>query len=279
LEYRATTAPLDQIGHFLVEVGETVLNLFDSTSSSSSTTNVSSTSDHNSSYYCSTQVTKLQQFQFKNQSLWRIVALNSLTKSHHEIYARYVVLASGGKQSLPQVPPPLNSSSTSSSSSSSSKLFTSDFVCTDLGIQELTQKLKNYPRKRIVIIGGSHSAFSAAWICLNKLGWNKSASDSSSSHSIYLVHRHDIKVFYACKRDADRDKYVSYEGINKQGQIHPFSGLRGDAKALYRNIRAGIETRVRYAPCSPLCVSLNLSQIARHWTRWHQSPIAVHSSL
>jgi hypothetical protein len=96
-----------------------------------------------------------------------------------------------------------------------------------------------------VIIGGSHSAFSAAWICLNKLGWNKSADSSAANHSIYLVHRHDIKVFYACKRDADRDKYVSYEGINKQGQIHPFSGLRGDAKALYRNIRTGLETRVR----------------------------------
>lgn len=125
-----------------------------------------------------------------------------------------------------------------------------------MGIQELINKLRNYPRKRIVIIGGSHSAFSAAWICLNKLGWygdsdstlqsTISSSQNSSNHSIYIVHRHEIKVFYACKRDADRDKYVSYEGINKQGQIHPFSGLRGDAKALYKNIRTGVETRVRY---------------------------------
>lgn len=192
--------------------------------------------------------------------LWRIIAVNLVTKETFETYARYVVLASGGTQTLPKSLPNVNPS----------KLYSSDYVCTDSGIAELTSKLKNFPRKRIVIIGGSHSAFSAAWICLNKLGWNSSCSGGSSSsnnnslnsnelslhstignsnnssnNSIYIVHRHEIKVFYACKRDADRDKYNTYEGINKQGQIHPFSGLRGDAKALYRNIRTGIETRVR----------------------------------
>jgi hypothetical protein len=205
-----------------VEVGSIVLDFFDSHSP-------------HSSCFCSTEVIKLQQCQLKTQSLWRIIATNLNNKTNFEIYSRYVVLASGGKQSLPKLP-----------SIHPNKLYSSDFVCTTAGIQELVNRLKSYPRKRIVIIGGSHSAFSAAWICLNKFGWYKDSDQSAaSSHSIYIVHRHEIKVFYSCKRDADRDKYSSYEGINKQGQIHPFSGLRGDAKALYRNIRTGIETRVR----------------------------------
>lgn len=236
LDYRATTAPLYQIGQFLVEVGKVVLDFFDS--------------HPQSTYYCSTEVIKIQQTQIKNQNIWKIISRNLLTKSISEVYARYVVLASGGKQTLPKLP-----------NIPSTKLYSSDYICTTSGIQELINKLRNYPRKRIVIIGGSHSAFSAAWICLNKLGWYKesdsplyssinsnntnSSTNTSSNHSIYIVHRHEIKVFYACKKDADRDKYVSYEGINKQGQIHPFSGLRGDAKALYRNIKTGTETRVR----------------------------------
>ena len=226
-----------------------------------------------SAYHCETEVIKIQQVplnHIKQQStssnnqqnnsqilIWRILATNLITKVTFETYSRYVVLATGGKQTLPKGLPNINPS----------KLLSSDYVCTDQGISELITRLKNYPRKRIVIIGGSHSAFSAAWICLNKLGWNSCSSSSgggnsssindlnihstigssnnSSNNSIYIVHRHEIKVFYACKRDADRDKYNTYEGINKQGQIHPFSGLRGDAKALYRNIRTGIETRVR----------------------------------
>mmetsp|Transcript_12468 Transcript_12468/g.12882 ORF Transcript_12468/g.12882 Transcript_12468/m.12882 type:complete len:1070 (-) Transcript_12468:84-3293(-) len=263
LEYRATTAPLDHIGKFLVEVGDVVLNQIDQHS--------------NSKYYCETEVIKIQQYNVNTKQennhnqqnsqlpLWRILATNLTTKVTFETYSRYVVLATGGKQTLPKSLPNINSS----------KLLSSDYVCTDNGISELITRLKNYPRKRIVIIGGSHSAFSAAWICLNKLGWNSTSgsngsssnignntnesnlhstignSNNSSNNSIYIVHRHEIKVFYACKRDADRDKYNTYEGINKQGQIHPFSGLRGDAKALYRNIRTGIETRVRLLSVGP----------------------------
>jgi hypothetical protein len=141
-----------------------------------------------------------------------------------------VVLATGGSQKLPRLSP----------ASRNAKLMTSDDVCTLAGIEQLKAKLENKDKKKIVIIGGSHSAFSAAWICLNKL------TIFNSDFQIYIVHRTAVKVFYATKKEADRDKYHDYDAPNKCGQIHPFGGVRGDAKALYRSIRSGQETKIRY---------------------------------
>ena len=61
-----------------------------------------------------------------------------------------------------------------------------------------------------------------------------------------FLNRSFIKVFYSTKREADNDSYNDIGQINKiTGQIHPFEGLRGDAKALYKDIRTGKESRVR----------------------------------
>ena len=140
-----------------------------------------------------------------------------------------VVLATGGSQKLPRLSP----------SSRNSKLMSSDEVCTSEGVTSLAAKLEKKDKKKIVIIGGSHSAFSAAWICLNKL------TLFTSEFQIYIIHRSAIKVFYATKREADKDKYHDYDTPNKCGQIHPFGGLRGDAKSLYRSIRSGKESKIR----------------------------------
>ena len=207
----------------------------------------------------------------------------------------------------------------------------SDFVCTTEGIDEVCRRVKksitSTGKHRIVIVGGSHSAFSAAWMCLNKLKsspqyddigkeeeggktigidsnkeneieieikneiindtsigsdttadsiklqtdqlvsdstptssknitYNKEKekekkviatstssgkSDSTGgssiciSNSIVILHRSAIKVFYSMKKEADADNYYDIGVVNKTtGQIHPFGGLRGDSKALWR---------------------------------------------
>lgn len=185
-----------------------------------------------------TRVTQIQQM--PDSKIWKITALDIPTNSSFDTYAVSVVLATGGEQPLPSL----------HSLALNRKVMTSDHVCTQAGIDELMHRMKHSPRKKIVIIGGSHSAFSAAWICLNRLGWGSdsqlgaNASPSTQPHSIYIIHRSPIKVYYATKREADRDKYTGYVA-NKQGQIHPFSGLRGDAKILFNKIKTGQETRVR----------------------------------
>ena len=45
----------------------------------------------------------------------------------------------------------------------------SDDVCSQKGVELLNEKLGSKEKKKVVIIGGSHSAFSAAWVLLNKL--------------------------------------------------------------------------------------------------------------
>ena len=43
----------------------------------------------------------------------------------------------------------------------------SDYVLQKEGYMETVERIKNLNKKKIVIIGGSHSGFSTAWILLN----------------------------------------------------------------------------------------------------------------
>jgi hypothetical protein len=104
------------------------------------------------------------------------------------------------------------------------------------------------PMSKVCIVGGSHSAFSAAWMLLNRLDGDVL---NGSGISVCILHRNNIQVFYSTRAEADLDHFDYGDGnggtvINKTtGQIHPFGGLRGDAKAMWRAVRSGAETRVR----------------------------------
>ena len=71
------------------------------------------------------------------------------------------------------------------------------------------------------------------------------------ANSISILHRSPIRVFYGSEREASLDGYEDYSSVNRTGQVHAFGGLRGDAKALYRRIRRGQETRVRLFHVKP----------------------------
>lgn len=194
------------------------------------------------------------------------------------------MFASGGKQEPPKL----------SNSNHNSKIIMGDVACTLEGMKEIRKRMRISGKYRVAIVGGSHSAFSAAWMCLNKLDdlsvdnniisssantenseisvdktininhtsltetdlddkISPTAASPSTSYisklgpsSICILHRSSIKVFYGTKKDADSDNYVDIGVVNKTtGQIHPFAGLRGDAKELWREIKNGRETRVR----------------------------------
>jgi hypothetical protein len=158
----------------------------------------------------------------ENDFLWRIYAHKGDDGVPMTIYARNVVLATGGKQELPKFP----------NASHNSKLINSDNLCTATGLEFIRNKLikSNCGKKqgKIVIVGGSHSSFSAAWMLINKLDLrtnnnnssdlNKTDNETSTSsntnissqlgtNSICLMHRSLIQVFYATKREADNDEY------------------------------------------------------------------------
>jgi hypothetical protein len=79
-----------------------------------------------------------------------------------------------------------------------------------------------------------------------------------------ILYRDDIKVFYAKVKEAIEDGYTNFKPsdfTNENGYLYSFTGLRGDAKELYRSISKGQEKRVR----------LVKAETVEQQTRWVES--------
>ena len=64
---------------------------------------------------------------------------------------------------------------------------------------------------------------------------------------IKILYRENIRVFYNKVQFAQQDGYKEYKQSvfsNKNGYLYSFTGLRGDAKTLYKSIKEGKERRV-----------------------------------
>lgn len=62
------------------------------------------------------------------------------------------------------------------------------------------------------------------------------------------MHREDIKVFYKRVQDAEADNYKNFKKTdfqNQNGYLYSFTGLRGDAKELYKSVTNGSEKRLK----------------------------------
>lgn len=65
--------------------------------------------------------------------------------------------------------------------------------------------------------------------------------------SITILYRDRIRVFYGQVKNAEFDGYTDFKSVNfsnKNGYLYSFTGLRGDAKKLYKNVMKGTEKRV-----------------------------------
>ena len=65
--------------------------------------------------------------------------------------------------------------------------------------------------------------------------------------NIKILYRDRIKVFYSKVKDAEFDGYTDFKQIsfsNKNGFLYSFTGLRGDAKKLYKRVQRGEENRI-----------------------------------
>lgn len=229
--------------------------------------------------------------------------------------AKSIVLATGGKQ----IVHPQFFSWFPDMVHKREQVITSDYFLKKEGFIKTMTALghlqKHGVKKKIVIVGGSHSGFSCAWMLINQrpahesdenyeklnlngkpLGatrrvvnncqlccqcpvksqkcrscickcfgfftyneWNVHEHFSMFPNSqpldfdndtdqVTILYRDDIKVFYAKVRDAIEDGYTNFKQsdfTNENGYLYSFTGLRGDAKELYRNITKGYERRVR----------------------------------
>jgi len=90
---------------------------------------------------------------------------------------------------------------------------------------------------RVVILGGSHSAWSAAWMLLNSTGIIEKIRFPTAS--IALLHRSPIRLYYPNSEMALADGY-SFDPVADvcplSGRVNRFGGLRGDALEMARQV-------------------------------------------
>lgn len=128
-------APLKLMAQFMGQVAQLFNQLLNNTK--------------RSACLCDARVTSLE----RCGELWRLAVD---TAPRQEIYAEHVVVCIGALQDNTVVDQPAHQK----------KVMISDKVLTEPGISQLRSKL---PRQggNVCIVGGSHSAFSCAWVCLN----------------------------------------------------------------------------------------------------------------
>lgn len=95
----------------------------------------------------------------KGRNYVRVDIVSQITNTTISIFAENIVLAVGGKQLRPKLPHP----------SLDQKLFLSDFCLREEGMETLRQHLLRAKSSSVCIVGGSHSAFSVAWLLLHRL--------------------------------------------------------------------------------------------------------------
>lgn len=97
-----------------------------------------------------------------------------------------------------------------------------------------------------VVLGASHSAFSAAWTLLHRCDARFDAG------GVTMLHRSPPRVFYASRAEAAADGYRFGEAdvCPATGRVNRLGGLRGDGRALWRRMHGldgPADTRLRTA--------------------------------
>ena len=76
-----------------------------------------------------------------------------------------------------------------------------------------------------------------------------------------------MKLYYRSAAEAHQDGYTNLDldSLSKSGRVNPFSGLRGEAKQLFKEIAAGREQRVQLVSVPPQASGKQIGQ-GRWWS-------------
>lgn len=124
------------------------------------------------------------------------------------------------------------------------KVISSDMLLTDAGLAKAAALIDEAKSRRVVILGGWHSAFSVAWALINFL-----PQDTFDCGDIVMLARRSPPVFYKSADEAAVDGYpVGDADICPRTQrVNRFGGLRGDGRDIWRRIMCcpGVEPEHR----------------------------------
>lgn len=114
------------------------------------------------------------------------------------------------------------------------KVMLTGSVLTAAGVEAIEQRLAEKSAKKVLIIGGSHSAFSSAWTLLNKTqGLNFSDGD------ITILHRNPLKLFYPSREAALSEGYTDFTDDDfcpVTQRLYRLAGFRLDSRELLMRI-------------------------------------------
>jgi hypothetical protein len=109
----------------------------------------------------------------------------------------------------------------------------SDRLLTHAGLDEAAHLLATAGRRRIVVLGGSHSAYAVAWALLRL-----PAAGRLAPGQIVIIQRRPPPVFYPNRDDAEADLYPVSEGdiCPRTQRVNRLGGLRGNGRDIWRQI-------------------------------------------
>ncbi len=126
------------------------------------------------------------------------------------------------------------------------RLMPSNDLLSHTGLAEANSVIGTAGDRKIVILGGSHSAYAVAWALLEL-----PAAARLGAGQIVIVQRRPPRVFYPNQAAADADSYPVHPGdiCQRTQRINRMGGLRGHGRDIWRRImaRPGCEAETRIA--------------------------------
>nr|MBA3901106.1 FAD-dependent oxidoreductase [Bacteroidota bacterium] len=216
VEIASKPVPLEMVGEYLQTLGATLKNILNSFPSFRIFQNSKAISIHKE---------KGGHFLIKMQTTEEGKVTECL------IEAESLVFAMGGKQDFEIA---ANSSITPSLNLKEyeQKIFLTDEFFTAPGLLKAEALIKKAKCNKVVVIGGSHSAFSSLWLMLNKMN-----GIEFEKAAISLLHRGKLKLYYESKEEAWAEGYVDFTEADicpVTQRVFRMGGMRADSKDLLR---------------------------------------------
>lgn len=123
------------------------------------------------------------------------------------------------------------------------KIVSSHRLLTRGGAQEVARRLARAHRSpRVVILGGAHSAFSSAWMLLERI---PDTFGGFGAGGLQILHRSEPRPTYG-SRDAARADWYEFSETDvcqATGRVHRLGGLQGDGREVWRRMHRKPGTR------------------------------------
>jgi hypothetical protein len=133
------------------------------------------------------------------------------------------------------------------------KIMLTGEALTVAGIAKMQQRLQGVQNPKVLIIGGSHSAFSSAWTLLNKV-----QGVAFGESDITILHRDKLKIFYPSREAALAEGYTDFTDADfcpVTNRLYRLGGFRLDSRELLMRIwgmrGADVERRVQLYKLTP----------------------------